>query len=132
MRLHAVKFAHYSQKDSEEGIKGYVIADTEEQVMLFIDANYRHDSWSDEGMLDVWDDKLEKLIEVPYLEKIRKERGEFWEEVSDLYYGATQYGWDEGQEITPEEAAILIRLGIAEAANVNEEEKQADGLLPTD
>ena len=124
MRLHAVKFMHYSQKDSEEGIKVYVIADTEDQVMRYIDVNYRHDSWSEGEMLDVWDDKLEKLIEVPYREKIKKERGEFWEEPEDLYYGATQYGWDEGQEITPEDAAVLIRLGIAEdATKVNDEDE---------
>ena len=114
MKLFKVTFMHYSQKDSEEGIKGYVLAETEHEVMLHIDASYVYDSWKGSEPIEVWDEKLEKLIERPFLDKIMKERGEYWQDVSDLYYGATQHGWEEGVEISDADAEVLLRLGLAE------------------
>jgi len=113
MRLFKVTFMHYSQKDSAEGIKEYLLADTEHEVVEHIDVNHAWESWSDRDPIDVWDEKLEKLIERPFLDKILKERGDYWEEVSDLYYGATQFGWEEGVEISDTDAEVLLRLGIA-------------------
>lgn len=39
-------------------------------------------------------------------------RGDF-EEVTDTYYGITQYYWDVGSVISPQEAEILIKYKIA-------------------
>jgi hypothetical protein len=44
---------------------------------------------------------------------IKWNRGDY-EEVSDLYYGATQYNWEEGVPISFEDTEPLIRLGVAE------------------
>lgn len=114
MKLYKIMFTHYSPKDTEDGIKGYVLAETEVKVMQYIDVTYRLGGWSDADPLEVWDSKLEKLIERPFLDKVMKERGDYWEEVSDLHYGATQYEWDEGVEISNEDAAVLLRLKVAE------------------
>ena len=51
----------------------------------------------------------------PWPAMLRWWRGDF-REVSDLYYGATRYDWSEGVEIGDDEAAMLLRLGVVEAA----------------
>lgn len=43
-------------------------------------------------------------------------RGEFNDDdadYGDAYYGITHYGWEEGKDITPDEAETLLRLELA-------------------
>lgn len=124
MRLFPIKFTHYSPKDSEEGVKGYVLAETEREAMKHIDFNFGNQCWHNADPLEVWDEKLEKIVEVSFLEKIMKERGEFWEVPTDLDYGATQWGWDEGVEISEEDAAVLLRLGIATLPEIEKNDEE--------
>ena len=143
MKLHRVDVKHYSQKDSHTSIEGFVIADNEEEVLAWVPALCWEDweSDGDEGSAgpgDEWWDKhpdeharAEAMgltvhlcdwgeregqpdwVEGPKQILLRWWRGDSFDEVSDLYYGATQWDWDEGREITEDEAAVLIRLGVA-------------------
>ena len=61
-----------------------------------------------------WGDRKGEPEAVAGLNKtlLRWWRGDFGE-VSDLYYGATQYSWDEGVAVGPLAAALLAQLGVA-------------------
>jgi hypothetical protein len=113
--LYKVLFIHYSPKDNQEGIQEFVLAESEEAVCDYVDTTHNYGSWAEhEEPYEEFDDNTgDSLGEIPYREKVLKERGEWFEEVSDLYYGATQWGWSEPQSISEEDAEKLIALGIA-------------------
>jgi hypothetical protein len=120
VRLYQILFRHYAPKDSEFGIKTFVLADDEVTIRDRIDAQFQFGAWKErdeDGPQDVYGDDYEVIGQELYLARMLRLRGEYNDpdhEVSDLYYGATQWGWDEGREITEALAVELIRLGIAQ------------------
>lgn len=119
MKLYAIEFRHYSQKDSREGIATYVLADDETTIRDRIDLKYRCGGWKDkdqDGPVNIYDDDYEIIGQETYLARMLRMRGDLNDpdhEVTDLYYGATEWGWSDGQEISEALAADLVRLGIA-------------------
>lgn len=61
-----------------------------------------------------WGERLGQpnRVEGKKTDVVRWWRGEI-DEVSDLYYGATQFYWDAGVPISNADAEVLVRLGIA-------------------
>ena len=134
MKLFAIQFTHYSQKDSKSGIKLYALADSDEQVLARLDgrisnsqAEFTYGAWSDrseemeddDDRLNIYNDGDYKAIgrDASYLAKMLRLRGEMNDPdatVEDAYYGVTHWGWSEGKEITEAQAAVLLELGIAE------------------
>ena len=107
MNLYAIKFEHYSQKDSQIGIVAYAIAKNDESIYEFIKLNphldehtYISTSWEDnenDGKeYDVYDDKINWIGTQSFKEHIIEVQGEMNSEYAnydDLYYGKTYYGW---------------------------------------
>ncbi len=120
MKLHKIHFSHYSPKDSEQGVKTYVLADSEIAIRDRIDATFKHGAWKDaegDGPIDIYNDDFEVIGQEGRLERALRLRGDIDDEnndYADAYYGLTFWGWDEGQDITEDLASELIRLGIAE------------------
>lgn len=123
VKLYQLKFRHYSQKDSAEGISGYVVAESDEEVYehLAYGAGWKDQEEyaaeeSEDGLIDVYDDAVGEYKRVSVKQDIIDHRGDFHKEddLSDLYYGATLHGWGEGVEIAAQEIETLRELGILE------------------
>jgi hypothetical protein len=140
VKLHKVTLTHYSQKDSATATVSWLLADDEEQVIAWLCASrgvyVPWEDWAadeDEGEVspsDEWwaanPDAKDRAVALgltlpvekydgvtgPKTALLRWWRGDF-DEPTDLYYGATDYAWDAGVEVTPEDAAVLLRLGVA-------------------
>jgi len=123
MNLYIVEFKHYAPKDSEKGIKGYILAENDEEVYEFIKSepkihgetmyNSYADHENDNDETDIYDD--EDRMET-FKDRIIACHGDMYDEyseVSDLYYGATQYGWVcVIKDITSHDIKGLRYLGI--------------------
>lgn len=120
MKLHKIMFKHYAPKDSEEGIRAYVLAVDEKTILQYV-SNLTGGVWADrmreDGPLEIHDEDYEVIGTETVEEHLLRFRGDMEDPVadtSDAYYGVTLWGWDEGVEISDEDAAVLLRLGIAE------------------
>ena len=47
MNLYRITFSHTAPKDSEKGIKGYLLAENDEQVYNYVDKTFNYESWKD-------------------------------------------------------------------------------------
>lgn len=136
MLLIHLRFTHYSPKDSEDGLKELLLAESVEQALPYIDKEYLYDhlkdAEDDEAYHSVDDDWWEQhpgrkeeavamgltvneygSVEGPAHVMTRWWRGNSWKEASDAYYGVTHYDWDIAKPVTDEEAAVLLKLGLA-------------------
>ena len=86
MRLYKIGITHYAPKDSKYAIKEYVVANNDEEVFNYLASGYAY--WND--ILEYAEDEYaqEKYDEIKNSHSDNRE-------VSDLYYGATQYDWIE-------------------------------------
>ena len=130
MNLYSINFRHYSPKDNEEGIKGYLLADNEEQVFLYIDKKFNYGMWKDkeeemnneedvsDRTFQILDDDYSEIGKETLKEHILRVKGMMnseHEDPCDLYYGFTSYGWSlVKNSILPKAAEFLVASGIAE------------------
>jgi len=125
MNLYIIEFKHYSPKDSEKGIKGYIVAKNDEEVYEFIKSEPEmlgetiYNSYADKedyDEKDIYDDEDNVIGTETFKERIIGCCGDMYDEyseVSDLYYGATQYGWVCAiKDITSQDVEGLRYLGI--------------------
>jgi hypothetical protein len=87
----------------------YVLADNEDQILERLDEKYVYGSWSsndEDYEHDGYEDYYAYMLAI---------RGEINDEqvMNGALEGSQQYGWDEGQEITEEEAQIMLKFGVA-------------------
>jgi len=69
------------------------------------------------AVLNTWYEEDASLyVEGPQSILLRWWRGDDFEELSNLYYGAVHFSWDAGCEVTDAEVEVLLRLGVAERA----------------
>ncbi len=93
MNLYEIRFKHYSPKDSKDGILTYLLANTDEEVYSWIRSEPEDIcvSWM------YYDDVDDESYDEDFKDRIINCCGDMYDEeseVSDLYYGATQYGWE--------------------------------------
>ena len=127
MNLYIIEFKHYAPKDSEKGIKGYIVAENDDEVYEFIKSepemfgetiyNSYADKENDEDEdIDIYDDDNNVIGKETFKERIIGCHGDMndeYSEVSDLYYGATQYGWTcVIKDIASQDVEGLRYLGI--------------------
>jgi len=126
MNLYIIEFKHYAPKDSEKGIKGYMVAENDEEVYEFIKSepemhgetmyNSYADKENDGEETDIYDDDDNVIGTETFKDRIIGCHGDMYDEyseVSDLYYGATQYGWTCAiKDITSQDVEGLRYLGI--------------------
>ncbi len=119
MNLYKIKFAHYSKKSEEDGIKTYIIADNEIEVYEYIQNNYSA-LWKDRELYKdeyTYFNKETKKEEIEYhRERMLRFKGDIndpdvsWD---DLYYGKTLYGWELIKEnINSDLKNILLDLEV--------------------
>lgn len=117
MNLYKVSFKHYAPKDVSEGIVCYLVADNDENVYEWFKSGiesfteYEHYTTYSEYETDGT-----KHDGTPFKESIISTKGcmnnEF-EEVYDLYYGATQYSWElVSKHLVQEDIDTLKKLGV--------------------
>jgi hypothetical protein len=140
MILCEIKFRHYSPKDSEEGIKEYVIADTAQQIEDYVDKEHLCGELSEQPdgeehcafLTPEWVQRLKDRMELlPQYgltldlqecgntvagssQSITKWlQGTWWIDITDAYYGVTHYDWSKQRVITELDESILYKLGLA-------------------
>ncbi len=120
MKLHKILLRHSSPKDSVEVVFKYVLANSEQEILDEIDnpvGGFTYGAWQeDDGVYEQYDANYNFIREETCLQRMLRLRGEFNDEgasYDDAYYGVKHWGWDEGVDISDEDASTLLRLGIA-------------------
>ena len=140
-RLFKVTVKHYAPKDSITATLCWLIAADEEAVIAHLIATeitgWDYDDWNEEeGEIWVDDEYFEQNpgqreraetlglkveaddygadISGSNSALLRWKRGDFDEYFSDAHYGITNRFWDEGQPIDDADAAVLVRVGVAQ------------------
>ncbi len=120
MKLHKILLRHAGPKDSIEVVFKYVLANSEQEILDVLDSRwgYTFGAWRENDELyDVYDIYDEVVGTETYLQRMLRLRGEFNDDdasYDDAFYGVKHWGWDEGVEISDEDASTLVRLGVAE------------------
>lgn len=121
MNLYKILFTHTAPKDREEGIKEYLLAESEEQVFEYVDEKYNYGGWKDkieddgDETYDIYDDNYEVIGKETFKEKMIRIKGQMNDEdydYSDAYYGITLHGWELIEEDTKTDYTKMIHLGI--------------------
>lgn len=118
MKLYEIRFRHYAPKDSQEGVLTYLLAESSEKVYEWLRSEPTLKNEKSIYVTWMYKDDLEDEdeFEEGFKERIIECCGDMYDdesEVRDLYYGATQYGWEEvNGNITYDEFLELRRLGI--------------------
>jgi len=109
MNIYRITFSHTAPKDREEGIKGYLLAENDEQVYNYIDKTYNYGCWKDN------DDDYNLIGIETFKQNMLRIKGEQNDEnydYRDAYYGITLYGWELVKENAEGDYTEMIDLGI--------------------
>lgn len=94
MNIYRIDFTHYGPKDSQEGTWGLMLARDDEHLFDKLTHHHGPCNWDAEDTMEVWDDEKGEEVSVNVKEQIVKMRGDWWVELEDCYYGATQWEWE--------------------------------------
>jgi Circularly permutated YpsA SLOG family len=114
VRLYKVIFRHYSEKNRADGVKTWVIADNDLQVMIGADNEFGYGG-ALEDVADEADGSGSHAAGYTLASWLRH-RGEIDNPdfpATDFYYGSEKIGWEIGTEIDVADAEALLRLGVA-------------------
>lgn len=100
MKLYRIWMTHYAPKDSESAIKEYVVSTKDRDVFEYLAHGYAY-----------WEDMIDDYDEDEYW-KILANKGDE-REVYDLYYGATQYSWEEVELVDEGIIPLMIKNSLA-------------------
>lgn len=127
MNLYTIDFIHYSPKDSEEGMYGYIISENDESVYEWIKTqpkitedktlyNSYSDYEDDKKEYEIYDEDYNPIGKENFKERMVRLHGEMYDEdapTEDLYYGLTYIGWSLVKEnISDNEIEVLKNLKI--------------------
>ncbi len=122
MNLYKITFIHTSPRDREDGIKGYLLAENDEQVYNYIDENLNGECWKDADEaedsepIELYDDDYKVIGTETFKQKMLRIKGEQndgdYDFSDDDYYGITLYGWELVIENTEGDYSEMIELGI--------------------
>jgi hypothetical protein len=123
MILYKIVVAHYSQKDNHRSIEGYIIRENEEQAMEYVCLKlgyYSAEELEEEVEVDLYDDDGNYVSTETETkkEKLLRLGGDYFDadaDRSDLYYGHTEWGWEEVKTVTPEEIEVLRACDILDS-----------------
>lgn len=131
MKLYKIIFKHYSPKDSEEGIKGFLFGETEEEVCDYVMTKlgyYSLDNLEEEVEIYSYDEETDcdSQETITKREELLQNGGEIGldsNDYSDAFYGITHYGWEEVENWSDRESTALCHLGLFVDAESEEEEE---------
>jgi hypothetical protein len=119
MILYKILVAHYGPKDNHRSIEGYIVRENEERAFEHVISLGYHGEESLAEEHEVYNDDYEVVGTETLREKLLRLGGDYFDPDcvgrSDLYYGHTEYGWEEVKEVTEEEIKVLQDCGILEA-----------------
>lgn len=116
MNLYRIIVLHGAPKDSHTSTETYLVAENEQEVFDWLNGK-NYGAWTEEveeGEEPNMRYADDNETEIPFREWVMLKRGDLEDEEGweDAYYGVTKWGW-EPIAATPDEIAILVRLGIA-------------------
>lgn len=118
-KLYRITVLHGAPKSSHTSTETYLVAKDDETVCGWIDENKQFGMWFDEDDSEEgfepktrWDEETDS--DMSFREWVMKNQGDMNDEEGweDAYYGVTKWGW-KLVDASPEEIAILLKLGIA-------------------
>lgn len=128
INLYKIVFSHSAPKDTEEGIKGYILAHNDVEVYECIDKEFNNGCWKDteaDNEMFQRDGVVSQTGGETFREKIIRLKGEINDEdfvFDDAYYGIKLLGWElVAEDVAPEDFSKSIELGIIKLI---EEKKQ--------
>jgi hypothetical protein len=113
-KLYAVRFEHYGPKSSEDGIKSWVVADNELQVIVETDRTFAYGGWLETILEEAAGEGTNPAgTELASLLRYGGDIDDPDKDLRDAYYGITRLGWTPGLNIDDAEVGVLVRLGVA-------------------
>lgn len=115
--LYSIRFIHFAPKDSQEGILGYVIAQSSEKIYEFLKTDPEinglqiYNGFDESEVFEIWDENYNVIGTETFKERMIRFCGEMYDEsaeVNDAYYGVTHYGWKLEREIQNEEDISIL------------------------
>lgn len=101
MNLYKIHFLHYTNESTVEGLKEYLVADSDEGVYHYVDKEYNNDNWNDFS-----DFSSNQIIEA-------KGDINLDDRDDEAYYGVTLFGWELIKEnIDINNYSKIIELGV--------------------
>lgn len=100
MEIYKIHVKHFSQKDSHCATETFLLANSDGAVYKWVDEKqygYYTDKNDEDGQIEICDDDFNVVGFESFKEKMLRVGGEYFDEdyePSDLYYGATIYGWE--------------------------------------
>lgn len=107
LKLYKIKVTHYAPRDSHTSIQEFVVANNDKEVFEYLAKGYAY--WED--ILDCWGSEPNEEMLEEY-NNIYENKGDY-REVDDLYYGATQYSWEEVELKDASVIELMVANGIA-------------------
>ena len=116
-KLYKIKVLHGGPKSSHTSIETYLIANSDDQVMIWIDETYNNNCWKyceEDGKMRCQDEPPYNAITMR--DYVLQNCGDLDDEDGwdDAYYGVKKWGWEEIKVLTGEEKVVLLNLKIAE------------------
>jgi len=107
-KLYEIKFVHYAQRGSDGGIEEFVVANSHDEVFNYLAKGYA--GWNDiiEDVLD----ETERDYLIEQYNEIKLNHSDD-REPSDLYYGQTQYFWEEVELVDDIVIELMIKNNLA-------------------
>lgn len=108
MKLYKIGFTHYAPKDSRTGTIVFILSDDENGPYEFVKSRLYMDE----------DDELDSCLDPETDEEdtwksiVLRHRGTSWEELEDLYYGATHWFWEDMGDAGAYDLETLEKLGL--------------------
>ncbi|MEK4427680.1 hypothetical protein MHB54_00320 [Paenibacillus sp. FSL M7-0802] len=127
MNLYKIMFEHFSQKDSQKGILTYLAANSDSEVYEWLKSEPPSEDWGniynnynhkekDNEVFDIYDNDFSIVDQESFRDRMIRLHGDMYDEeveLSDLYYGATLYGWKAVKEnISFNDIKIMRDLGV--------------------
>ena len=100
MFIYKILVQHFSQKDNHCSVESFLLASSDEDVYKWVDKKQHGiytDKHNEDGKLEFYDIDLNVVVFESFKEKMIRVGGQYFDEdyePSDLYYGATIYGWE--------------------------------------
>jgi hypothetical protein len=127
MNLYKIMFEHFSQKDSQKGILTYLAANSDSEVYEWLKSEPSSEDWGsiynnynhkeeDNEVFNIYDNDFSIIDQESFRDRMIRLHGDMYDEeveLSDLYYGATLYGWTLVKEnISSDDIKIMRELGV--------------------
>lgn len=109
--LYTINFTFYAQKDNQSGIVTHIIANTDEQIYEWLKSEPKLDETKTPFYGRLYNNyKYREAEEDEFKQRIIGCQGDMYDEqseVGDLYYGATQLGWEFVKNVSEQVVDIL-------------------------